>query len=73
LKRSYDLAIYLNTFQNGMSFDNVVRIARHSAAKVYEYQAGRQLREIKPEGYETTKLYSKTEGSASLQGVQVGA
>ena len=70
LKKSYDLAIYLNTFQNGMSFDNIVRIARHCAGKVYEYQAGRQLREIKPAGYGNTKLYSKKEGSAA---VQVGA
>jgi pyruvate-formate lyase-activating enzyme len=67
LKKSYDLAIYLNTFQNGMSFDNVVRIARHSGAKVYEYQAGKQFREIKPEGYVNTKLYSKKEGSATVQ------
>jgi len=67
LKKSYDLAIYLNTFQNGMSFDNVVRIARHCGAKVYEYQAGKQFREIKPEGYVATKLYSKKEGSATVQ------
>jgi hypothetical protein len=73
LRKSYDLAVYLNTFQNGMSFDNVVRIARHSGAKVYEYQAGKQFREIKPEGYATTKLYSKKEGSATLQAVQVVA
>jgi hypothetical protein len=73
LKKSYDLAIYLNTFQNGMSFDNIVRIARHSGAKVYEYQAGRQFREIKPEGYATTKLYSKKEGSATVQAVQAEA
>jgi len=73
LKKSYDLAIYLNTFQNGMSFDNIVRIARHSGAKVYEYQAGRQFREVKPEGYATTKLYSKKEGSATVQTVQAGA
>ena len=66
-KKSYDLAIYLNTFQNGMSFENIVRIARHSGRKVYEYQAGKQLREIKPEGYATTKLYSKKEGSAHVR------
>jgi hypothetical protein len=40
---------------------------------VYEYQAGKQFREIKPEGYATTKLYSKKEGSATVQSVQAGA
>jgi len=64
LRKAYDVAIYLNTFQSGMSFDNIVSIARHAGKKVYEYQAGRQLREIKPAGYTTTKIYSKKEGSA---------
>jgi hypothetical protein len=35
---------------------------RHSGAK-----------EIKPEGYATTKLYLKKEGSATVQTVQAGA
>ena len=72
LKKSYDLAIYLNAFQNVMSFDNIVRIARHSGAKMYEYQAGKQFREFKPEGYATTKLNSKKEGSATVQAVPAG-
>ncbi len=64
LKKAYDLVIYLNTFQNGMSFDNVVRIGRHCGSKVFEYQAGEFIREVKPEGYKTTELYSKTPRSA---------
>jgi hypothetical protein len=73
LKKSYDLAIYLNTFQSGMSLDNIVRIARHSGAKVYEYQAGKPFREIKPGGSATTKLYSKKDSSATVQAIQAGA
>lgn len=64
LKKAYDLVIYLNTFQNGMSFDNVVRIARHCGTKVYEYQAGDFMKEVKPVGYKTTEIYSKTKESA---------
>ncbi len=63
---AYDLAIYLNTFQNGMSFDNIVKIARHSGTKVYEYQAGRHMREVKSEGYQTREIYSKTAASATI-------
>ena len=66
-------ATLATTFQNGMSFDNVVRITRHNGAKVYEYQAGKHFREIKPEGDATTRLYSKKEGSATVQAVQVVA
>jgi hypothetical protein len=64
LRKAYDVVIYLNTFQNGMSFDNVIRLARHVGTRVYEYQAGRHMREIKPEGFETTKIYSRRESSA---------
>ncbi|HLQ76119.1 MAG TPA: radical SAM protein, partial [Terriglobia bacterium] len=63
LKKKYDVVFYLNTFQSGMSFDNVVRIARHCGKRVYEYQSGAQLREIKPAGYENTKLYSKDDAA----------
>lgn len=66
LKKAYDLVIYLNTFQNGMSFDNVVRIARYCGARVYEYQAGEHMREVKPVGFKSTKLYSRREGSAKV-------
>lgn len=67
LKKAYDVVFYLNTFQSGMSFDNIVTVARHCGKRVYEYQAGKQLREIKPDGYSTTKIYSKTEGSANVR------
>jgi hypothetical protein len=67
LKKAYDVVFYLNTFQSGMSFDNIVNIARHCGKRVYEYQAGKQLREIKPAGYLTTKIYSKSEGSANVR------
>ncbi len=66
LKKAYDLVIYLNTFQNGMSFDNVVRIARYCGARVYEYQAGEHMREGKPVGFKSAKLYSRREGSAKV-------
>jgi anaerobic magnesium-protoporphyrin IX monomethyl ester cyclase len=67
LKKAYDVVFYLNTFQSGMSFDNIVAIARHCGKRVYEYQAGKQLREIKPDGYSTTKIYSRSEGSANVR------
>ena len=67
LRATYDLVLYLNTFQNGMSFDNIVKIARHSGTKVYEYQSGGHMREVKSEGYKTTELYSKTKGSATAR------
>ena len=67
LRGSYDLAIYLNTFQNGMSFDNIVKIARHSGTKVYEYQAGGHMREVKSAGYRTTEIYSRTKASATAR------
>ncbi len=67
LKKAYDVVFYLNTFQSGMSFDNVVAVARHCGKRVFEYQAGTQLREIKPDGYSTTKIYSKTQGSATVR------
>ncbi len=66
LRGAYDLVIYLNTFQNGMSFENVVKIARHAGGKVYEYQAGEHMREVKPAGYRVTELYSKSKGSATV-------
>jgi anaerobic magnesium-protoporphyrin IX monomethyl ester cyclase len=69
LKKQYDVVFYLNTFQSGMSFENIVRIARHCGKRVYEYQDGKQLREIKSDGYSTTELYSKTNGSASVRAV----
>ena len=50
-----------------MSFDNIVKIARHSGTKVYEYQSGGHMREVKSEGYKTTELYSKTKGSATAR------
>jgi hypothetical protein len=67
LKKAYDIVLYLNTFQSGMSFANIVAIARHCGKRVYEYQAGAHLREIKPDGYATTKLYSRTQGSANVR------
>lgn len=67
LKDAYDVVLYINTFQNGMSFDNIVSIARYCGKRVYEYQAGDTLREVKPAGYEVTRLYSKTEGSAAVR------
>lgn len=67
LKQAYDVVFYLNTFQSGMSFDNVITVARHCGKRVYEYQADQQLREIKADGYSTTKIYSKTEGSANVR------
>ena len=66
LRKAYDLVFYLNTFQNGMSFENVIRIAKHCGTKVYEYQAGQHLREIKPEGYQTAEIYSKKKASATI-------
>ncbi len=70
LKKAYDVVLYLNTFQSGMSFDNIVAIARHCGKRVYEYQAGKQLREIKSDGYSTTKIYSKSEGSATVRAAE---
>lgn len=67
MEKAYDIVIYLNTFQNPMSFDNVVGIARFSGSRVYEYQAGTHMREVKPEGYRVTGLYSRTPGSATAQ------
>lgn len=64
LKKVYDVVLYLNTFQNGMSFDNVVRIARHCGSRVYEYQAGKHMREVKPQGFKTTEIYSRKATSA---------
>lgn len=66
LRRRYDLVLYLNAFQSGMSFDNIVKIARHCGTKVYEYQAGQQMREVKADGYRTTELYSKKAASATI-------
>ncbi|MBI4472373.1 MAG: radical SAM protein [Acidobacteria bacterium] len=68
LQKAYDAVLYLNTFQSGMSFDNVVAIARHCGTRIFEYQAGEQLREIMPE---VTKIYSKSEGSASVRAAAV--
>jgi hypothetical protein len=67
LKKRYDVVFYLNTFQSGMSFANIAALARYCGARVYEYQGGTQLREVKPEGYSITKLYAKSEGSASVR------
>jgi anaerobic magnesium-protoporphyrin IX monomethyl ester cyclase len=55
---NYDLAIYLNTLQTGLSFENIVTIARNCAAKVYEYQAGKQFRLIKSSTGNKTKVLS---------------
>lgn len=57
--KAYDIAIYVNTLQTGLSFDNIVTIARGCAKRVYEYQAGQQLREIKPDLKSTAKIYSR--------------
>jgi anaerobic magnesium-protoporphyrin IX monomethyl ester cyclase len=46
--KSYDLVIYINTLQTGLSFENIVGIANNCADKVYEYQAGKQFRRITP-------------------------
>ncbi len=67
MEKAYDVVIYLNTFQNPMSFDNVVAIARFTGARVYEYQAGTHMREVKPEGYRVTDLYSRSAGSATAR------
>jgi radical SAM superfamily enzyme YgiQ (UPF0313 family) len=67
LKKKYDVVFYLNTFQSGMSFENILKIARHCGKRVYEYQQGEQLREIKPAGYGATNVYSKSNGSASIR------
>ncbi len=67
LEKAYDLVLYLNTFQNGMSFDNIVGIARHCGGRVYEYQAGEALREVKPAGFEVTRLYSRSAGAAAVR------
>ena len=66
LRQKYDLVLYLNSFQNGISFDNIVKIARHCGTRVYEYQTGQYLREVKPRGYRTTELYSKKAVSATI-------
>ena len=66
LRQKYDLVLYLNSFQNGISFDNIVKIARHCGTRVYEYQTGQYLREVKPRGYRTIELYSKKAVSATI-------
>lgn len=59
LVRAYDIVIYVNTLQTGLSFDNIVTIARNCGKRIYEYQAGQQLREVKADGYSTAKIYSR--------------
>jgi hypothetical protein len=66
MQQKYDLVIYLNAFQSGMSFDNIVKLARHCGAKIYEYQVGQYMREVKADGYRTTEIYSKKVASATI-------
>ena len=58
LAKSYDMAIYINCLQTGLSFENIVTLARNCGEKVYEYQAGKQFRLVKSGSGTKSQIYS---------------
>lgn len=58
LVRSYDMVIYINSLQTGLSFENIVTLARNCGEKVYEYQAGKQFRLVKNSSGTKAQIYS---------------